>query len=113
MKYFGKVGFVETINTGNGLWEPVVEERNMYGDIVRDNRRLDVGPSVNPDYTISTQFSLVADAYCYDHLAYLAYVTYRGVKWAVTSVDPAGYPRILVNVGKVYNGPEAVDDEPY
>ena len=107
MKYAGKIGFVETDNIGNDLWEPVVEERFAYGDVLNDTRRMDDAQQVNPNYGISARFSLVADAYFFEHLAYLRYVTYRGVKWEVSSVDPANYPRIIVNVNKVYNGPEA------
>ena len=47
----------------------------------------------------------------FEHLAYLRYVTYKGVKWEVSSVDPTGYPRIIVNVNQVYNGPEVESDE--
>ena len=106
MKYAGKIGFVMTQDVGKNLWEPVVEERFAYGDIVRDSRRLDDNGKVNPDYTISAQFSLVADSYFFNHLAYLRYITFRGVKWEVSSVDPTTYPRILVSVNNVYNGPE-------
>lgn len=106
MKYAGKIGFEVSRDAGTGLWEPVIEERFAYGDIVRDMRRNDDASKVIPDYTISTQFSLVADSYFYDHLEFLRYITFRGVKWEVSSVDAANYPRILVNVGKVYNGPE-------
>ena len=106
MKYAGKIGFEVSRSFGNGVWEPVIEERFAYGDIVRDMRRNDGDTKVIPDYTISTQFSLVADSYFFDHLEFLRYVTFRGVKWEVSSVDVANYPRILVNVGKVYNGPE-------
>lgn len=107
MKYAGKIGFIETVNVGRDLWEPVVEERFAYGDVLNDTRRMDDAQQVNPNYGISARFSLVADAYFFEHLAYLRYVTYRGVKWEVSSVDPASYPRIIVNVNKVYNGEEA------
>lgn len=106
MKYYDKVGYVESKDVGNGIWDEIVTERYMYGDIIRDSRRTDLGTNLNPDYTVSAQFSLVSDAYCYEHLAYIRYVTYKGIKWEVSSVDPTGFPRILVNVGKVYNGPE-------
>lgn len=111
MKYAGKVGFVESGNAGRGIWKDVVEERFMYGDVTSDTRRTELGDRTIPDYHINAQFSLVADAYCYDHLAYLRYVTYRGVKWEVTSVVPTNFPRINVTVGSIYNGPEVEDDE--
>lgn len=106
MKYYGKVGYVHSEDIGNGVWEPRVEERYLYGDIIRDSRKTDNDSSVNTEYGITAQFSLVADSYCYNHLEYLRYITYRGIKWEVTSVDPTGFPRLIVNVGKVYNGPE-------
>lgn len=109
MKYAGKVGFVQSANLDNGIYDDVVEERFMYGDVTSDTRRTELGDNVNPDYHINAQFSLVADAYCYDHLAYIRYVTYRGVKWEVTSVVP-NFPRLNITVGKVYNGPEVEDE---
>lgn len=106
MKYYGKVGYVESRDNGNDIWEDVVTERFLYGDVVSDTRRTELNDRVIPDYHINAQFSLVADTYCYDHLEFLRYVTYRGVKWEVTSVVPMNFPRITVTVGKVYNGPE-------
>lgn len=109
MKYYGKVGYVESVDTGHGIWKDVVEERFMYGDVTSDTRRTELNDGTIPDYHINAQFSLVGDAYCYDHLAFLRYVTYRGVKWEVTSVVPTNFPRLQVTVGKIYNGPEVTE----
>ena len=111
MKYAGKVGFVESVETPTGLWKEVVEERFMYGDVTSDTRRMDAASNVIPDYRVNAQFNLVADAYCYDHLAYIRYVTYRGVKWEVSSVVALNFPRISITIGNVYNGPEVEEDE--
>jgi hypothetical protein len=111
MKYAGMIGFEETSDQGNDLWEQTITERFAYGDVLNDTRRMDDSQQVNPNYGISARFSLVADAYFFEHLAYLRYVTYKGVKWEVSSVDPTNYPRIIVNVNQVYNGPEVESDE--
>lgn len=107
-KYYGKIGYVETVETKPDVYEEVLTERNYYGDVIRDSIKWNSAQQVNDNVGLSTQFSVLADNYAYEHFRYIRYVTYMGVKWEVTSVDPSNRPRLLISVGDVYNGPEEV-----
>lgn len=105
MRFYGKVGFSNVVNAGNGVWkesdEPV--ERYYYGDVLRDSWSTRAGKSINNDLTISNQISILADDYFLRNLHSVLYVEYCGTKWCVTSVDPER-PRLILSLGEVYNG---------
>jgi len=110
MRFYGAIGFVETVDSGNGIWTEQITERNYYGDVTRDTRSLESSSELNDNFTISNQFSIVADDYCYKHFQYIRYVEYLGVKWKVTSVDPLNPPRLIISVKGVYNAPEEAEE---
>lgn len=102
-KYFGKIGFGVTEETKPGVYEPQIVEKEYYGDIVRNSRRLDNGSKVNDDLNINMTLSIVADPFAYQNFHQLKYVEYMGAKWKATSVEPQ-YPRMTITLGGVYNG---------
>lgn len=102
-KYFGKVGFAESVETAPGIWEDRIVERSFYGDIVRDLRRLQNHTKLNDDITITNSFSIVADKYAYANFHKIRYLEYMGTKWKVESVDASTPPRLTLDVGAVYN----------
>lgn len=102
-KYFGKVGFAESVETAPGIWEDQIVERLFYGDIVRDLRRLQNHTKLNDDVTITNSFSIVADKYAYANFHKIRYLEYMGTKWKVESVDASTPPRLILDVGAVYN----------
>jgi hypothetical protein len=103
-RYFGKVGYGENVDQGNGVWKTVVTERDYYGDIPRNYRRSQEGEKVNNDLTTSTQISIVSDTYANDHISAIRYAVWKGVRWKVTLVSEA-HPRLILELGGVYNGP--------
>lgn len=102
-KYFGKVGFVESVETAPGIWDDRIVERSFYGDVVRDLRRLQNHTKLNDDITITNSFSIVADKYAYANFHKIRYLEYMGTKWKVESVDASTPPRLTLDVGAVYN----------
>ena len=40
-RWYGKAGFVRTVETEPGVWEPEVVERDYYGDVLANVRRWD------------------------------------------------------------------------
>lgn len=102
-KYFGKVGFAESVETAPGIWEDQIVERSFYGDVVRDLRRLQNHTKLNDDITITNSFSIVADKYAYANFHKIRYLEYMGTKWKVESVDASAPPRLTLDVGAVYN----------
>jgi hypothetical protein len=103
-RYFGKVGYGHDVDKGHGNWETQITERQYYGDVVRDFRRLQEADKVNKNLTTSTSISIVSDAYANENIRAIRYVEWTGVLWDVTVVDQE-HPRLILQLGGVYNGP--------
>lgn len=103
-KFYGQVGFAETVETRPGIWEEVITERNHYGDIVPNIRRLESGQSINDDVTVNNKISIMADPYACQHFFAMRYVRWMGILWKVSNVE-VQYPRLMLTIGGVYNGP--------
>ena len=104
-KWFGKIGYATTQETRPGVWEPLIEEKEYYGDAVRNVRRLENAAKVNDDIAVAVDISIVADPFAYNNFHTMKYVEYMGSKWKVSSVDPQ-YPRLVLTLGGLYNGEE-------
>jgi len=105
-KFFGKIGYGETVEKSPGVWEDTIVEDNYYGDVVRNTRKLTEGESANSDITVNNSISIVADAYANEHFFAIRYVEWAGTLWTVSEVDVQS-PRLLLRLGGVYNGPTA------
>ncbi len=105
-KFFGKVGYGETIETppGSGVWVDQIVEYNYYGDVVRNTRKLQEGEFLNNDISVGNSISIVTDAYANEHFFAIRYIQWAGVLWTVESVEVQS-PRLLLRLGGVYNGP--------
>lgn len=103
-KYHGKVGFVTfpEMVPGRNVETPV--EREYFGDVLRNSKRWSNGSDVNPDLTINNQISIVADQYARDNLFAIRYVSWMGTRWSISNVD-VQYPRLILTLGDVYDGP--------
>ncbi len=102
-KYYGYVGFAETKETSPGVWKEAITERDYYGDITRDTRKLQDSSQRNDNVNISNQISIVADPFAYNNFHSIRYVTFMGSKWKVSDVE-VQFPRLILSVGEVYNG---------
>ena len=105
-KFYGKIGYALMTETAPGVYRPTIIERNYYGDVTKDMRRLEGSNQVNEDVNISNQISIVADPFAYQNFCTMRYVEYMGANWKVTNVD-VRYPRLLLTLGGVYNGTTA------
>ena len=105
-KFFGKIGYgiAEESPEDSGIWVDTIVEREYYGDVVRNTRRLDAGESLNDDISVSNSISIVADAYANEHFFAIRYVEWAGTFWIVSEVE-VQRPRLLLRLGGVYNGP--------
>jgi hypothetical protein len=102
-RFFGRVGYGQDVDKGNGVHETVITERNYSGDVARNYRRQQDGEKVNNDLTTSTLISIVSDSYANEHFFAIRYVEWAGTLWEVTSVDQES-PRLLLQLGGLYNG---------
>lgn len=102
-KFYGKIGFADTVETSPGVWTEKIVERNYFGDIIRNTRRLQSSDQLNDDINISNEISIVADPYANQNFHSMRYVEFMGAKWKITNVE-VRYPRLILTVGGVYNG---------
>ena len=106
-KWYGRVGYVTTVETEPGIWEPEVTERQYYGDLLRNVSKWTANAnSVNDNLNVANQISIVVDPYAYQHFSSIKYVEFMDAMWDVTSVE-AQQPRLILTVGGVYDGPQA------
>lgn len=101
-KFYGVIGYVKTVETKPGIWSEEVTERNYYGELVRNTRRLQTVDKVNDDVNISNEISIVADPFANENFHSMRYVEFMGAKWKITNVEVL-YPRLILTIGGVYN----------
>lgn len=102
-KYYGNIGFTETVETEPGIWEEQIKEYPYYGDLVSNTSRHQSSGGVNDDINISNNISIVADPYANENFHHMQYAEYMGTKWKITNVE-VKYPRLILTVGGVFNG---------
>lgn len=105
-KWYGSIGYAETVETEPGLWEEQITERQYYGDLIRNIRKLQTSGGVNDDINVANEISIVADPYANQNFHAMRYVDFMGAKWKITSVE-VRYPRLILTMGGVYNGEQA------
>lgn len=101
-KFSGKIGFITTMESQPGCWIPTTIERKYFGDITRNISRYQSNSHVNDDIVINNIISIVADPYANENFQYMKYIIWKGIKWKIINIEYQ-YPRILLNVGGVYN----------
>lgn len=102
-KWYGIIGYAEQVEIEPGLWEEQITERQYYGDLFKDTRKLQNSGGVNDNVNLSNRISIVADPFAYQNFHTMRYAEYLGTKWKITDVE-VQYPRLILNVGGVYNG---------
>ena len=102
-KFYGKIGYGESIETAPGVYEDVITEFSYYGDVLRNTRQLQTGENLNSDITVNNSISIVADAYANEHFFAIRYIEWMGTLWSVTDVEVKS-PRLILRMGGVYNG---------
>lgn len=109
-KYKGLIGFVRNEERESGIWEDVVTEKKYRGDILKNNQRFNVGNTTSGELKITNQFSIVGNSYAFDHISDIRYLEWRGNRWVVDTVE-IEYPRLVMTIGGLYNGPQATTTE--
>ena len=101
-KFYGNVGFAETVETEPSVWEEKIVERPYFGDVLRRSRRLESSGNVNSNVNVTNEISIVADPYANQNLFAMRYVEFMGTKWEISNVD-VQYTRLVLTIGGVYN----------
>lgn len=103
-KFYGAIGYAESVETAPGIWQDVITERSYLGDVFRNSRQIQEGQKVNNDLTVNNSISILADAYANENFFAIRYVEWNGARWVVTDVTVQP-PRLLLQLGVMYNGP--------
>ena len=102
-KFCGNIGYAISKETTPGVWIEDIVERQYFGDVYRNTRKLQSGNLVNDSIDISNEISILSDPFANENFHSMRYVTYMGAKWKVSSVE-VRYPRLILTVGGLYNG---------
>ena len=104
-KFYGKVGYAETIENpiGSGVWVNSITERYYYGDVLKNRSAWAQVDQKNDNLTVSVNISIVADAYALNHFSAIKYIEWMGVLWKVVRIEPQR-PRLILELGGEYNG---------
>ena len=105
-RFHGRVGFGETAEATPGVFVDNIVEYLYYGDVVQNRRSFQQGDNLNKDFSVSGSISIVANAYALEHISAIKYVEWAGQLWAVSNVEVQA-PRLILQLGEVYNGPTA------
>ena len=100
-KWFGKIGYAETEEISPGVWKEQIVEREYYGDLVRNTRRLQTADKLNDDINVANEISIISDPYANQNFHSIRYVEFMGSKWKVSSVE-VSYPRLILTLGGLY-----------
>lgn len=100
-RFSGKLGFVLTHETEEGVWLENIVELPVKGTIRSLYVRNDNSSSVNTNLRLTNEISILMDTKINIYLENLKYVIWKGSKWEVQSIG-VNYPRLTINLGGLY-----------
>lgn len=100
-RWYGEIGYAETIETSPGVWEEVITPHESTGDMISLSRSLRNSGEINDSIGIGMELSVVGDPYALSHFSNMRYATYMGVKWKTRNVTVL-YPRLNISLGEEY-----------
>lgn len=106
MKFSGRVGFwVKDVETKPGVYKNRTIEKVYTGDVLKNVRNFQTAENQqNDNLRVNNRLSIISDLYMQQNWSSIKYVLWNGVKWKVSSVDVGSYPRVILELGGVYNG---------
>ena len=102
-KYYGKIGYAISEEVKPGVWKKRITEREYFGDIIRNTRKLQSSGNLNDNIIVSNEISIVADPFANENFHSMLYIEFMGAKWKISNVE-VQYPRLILTIGEVYNG---------
>lgn len=104
-KFYGPVGYADTVETAHGVHEEKITERMYSGDLLRNTGLLQSAETLNDNVNVANEISIVADPFARENFHRMRYVVFMGAKWKISKVE-VGYPRLILTIGGLYNEPE-------
>lgn len=103
-KFYGSVGYADTVEEVPGRWEERIVERKYCGDLTRNTSQVQSAETLNDNIKVANEVSIVADPFACQNFYRMRYIEYMGVRWEISKVEVV-YPRLILTFGGVYNGP--------
>lgn len=100
-KWYGSIGYADNLEVEPGLYEDQIIEKQYFGDITRNVRKLQTSGEINDDLNLSNTISIVADPYANQNFYKMRYAEFNGTKWKITDVE-VQYPRLILTLGGVW-----------
>lgn len=100
-RFHGAIGFAETVETSDSVWEDRIIERDYYGDLLSDRRAFNNSQSITGDINVTNEISILADKFADTNYLNIRYAIFRGHKWKVVNAKPER-PRIILSLGGLY-----------
>jgi hypothetical protein len=79
-KWYGVIGYAETVETKPGVWKEQITERTYYGDLVRNTRKLQTTDQLNDNINVANEISIVSDPFANQNFHSMRYVEFMGAK---------------------------------
>ena len=105
-RFYGAIGFGDTVETRPGIWEDVIVEQKFYGDVLRNDANSDSADRIVPDFHFSNRISIVAGHDALKRRKQMRYIRFEDENWLINSIEIQGR-RLIIGLGEVYNGPVA------
>lgn len=103
-KFYGNIGFSETVETEPGVWTPRITTKKYSGDVLQNvGKKYQETANLNDDLNITMRISIIVDAYASLNFPNMKYVEYLGSKWKISKIDIEP-PRQIISIGGFYNG---------
>lgn len=95
-----------------GVWEDYILEKPYFGEVKQPRRQVsERDDTIHSSVSLSNTIEIVADEFADNNFSAIKYVNWKGQNWDVTSVG-IRRPRLLLQLGGVYNGPTPAADTP-
>lgn len=102
-KYFGKIGYLRTEETSDGVYEEKITEKSYYGDVLNYYvKPSESSDGLNDNVRVSNKISIVSDSFAIKNVGYMKYLIWKGTRWKIQTAEIA-YPRIILTLGDLYN----------
>lgn len=109
-KWYGSIGYADNVEVEPGIHEDQIIEKQYFGDITRNIRKLQSSGEINDDLNLSNAISIVADPYAIENFYKMRYAEFNGTKWKITDVE-VQYPRLILTLGGVWTENEGTAAE--
>lgn len=101
-RFYGKVGFATEVETSPGIWKVDIVEKDYFGNLERVSyANRGSSSTINDDISLQNVLSLITDPFLEENLYDIKYITWKGSKWKISSVEII-HPRVKVTLGGLY-----------